>query len=123
MGGVQAFVSTSHIEGEKRPWSGKHLAIMASAMAVVGIEERMAAIEGASVQIDKRLGRLEWNSRRSEATFEVCTRKPGRSGEKSTACGRRYTGEIRNVYRMMLAVLIPMWVTIIGSIIGLALSR
>lgn len=31
--------------------------------------------------------------------------------------------DVRSLYRMTLSVLIPMWVTIVGAIIGIALTR
>ncbi|MFH1610024.1 MAG: hypothetical protein ABID40_05305 [Candidatus Bipolaricaulota bacterium] len=67
-------------------------------MPETALEERMAKIEWAFVQIDHRLGRVE--------------------AELS-----EIRGELRSLYRTMLSVLIPMWVTIIGAVVGVALTR
>lgn len=56
----------------------------------------MAKIEGAFTQIDQRLARVE-----TELT-EV-------------------RAEIRNLSRLIISVLIPMWVTIVGAILAVAL--
>ena len=61
------------------------------------MEERMARIEGAFEQMGKRLNHIE---------SEI----------------RELRGEIRSLYRTMIIILIPMWVTIMGAIIGLALA-
>lgn len=65
-------------------------------MAEAALEERMAKIEGAFTQIDQRLARVE-----TELT-EV-------------------RAEIRNLSRLIISVLIPMWVTIVGAILAVAL--
>ncbi|MCL0046428.1 hypothetical protein M1N18_00365 [Dehalococcoidales bacterium] len=57
----------------------------------------MARIEGAFEQMGKRLNHIE---------SEI----------------RELRGEIRSLYRTMIIILIPMWVTIMGAIIGLALA-
>ena len=57
----------------------------------------MARIEGAFEQVSKRLNHTE---------SEI--------GEPR--------GEIRSLYRTMIIILIPMWVTIMGAVIGLALA-
>ena len=69
----------------------------------------MAKIEGAFGQIDQRLGRVEAEITALRAEF--------REGIASVR------EEIKALYRMVLTVLIPMWVTIIGAIIGIALTR
>ncbi|MGY4706282.1 hypothetical protein ACVNPS_00805 [Candidatus Bipolaricaulota sp. J31] len=69
----------------------------------------MAKIEGAFEQIDQRLGRLE-------AEVSQIRREVGEGFDEL----RR---ELRSIYRMVITVLIPMWVTIIGAIIGIALTR
>ena len=78
-------------------------------MAQTGLEERMAKIEGAFQQIDQRLGRLETEIQvlRQEIQQELNSVRE----------------DIRALYHMALSVLIPMWVTIIGAIIGIALTR
>ncbi len=65
----------------------------------------MAKIEGAFGQIDRRLGRLETELLQMREQIDGLYK------------------EIRSLYRMALSVLIPMWVTIIGAIIGIALTR
>lgn len=78
-------------------------------METTGLAERMAHIEGAFVQIDQRLGQVE----RDLSGIR------GEIGSLRIEMQR----EIRFLYRMMIGMLIPMWVTIIGAIIGVALTR
>ena len=72
-------------------------------METTGLAERMAHIEGAFAQIDRRLSRVE--AELSDLRGEI----------------RALHGELRTLYRVTISVLIPMWVTIIGSIIAVAL--
>ena len=72
----------------------------------------MAKIEGAFEQIDRRLGRLE---------TEILQIREEMREMRGELVG--LYKEIRNLYRMVISVLIPMWVTIIGAIIGIALTR
>ena len=57
-------------------------------METTGLAERMADIEGAFAQIDRRLGRVE-----AELRGEI----------------RALHGELRTLYRVAISVLIPMW--------------
>jgi len=103
-------------------------------MAQTGLEERMAKIEGAFEQIDKRLGRLEAEvhslreemaSLRQELHNEVATVR-GEMGSFREEVYREIgslRADIKALYRMTLSVLVPMWVTIIGAIIGIALTK
>ena len=94
----------------------------------------MAKIEGAFEQIDKRLGRLEAEvhslreemaSLRQELHNEVATVR-GEIGSFREEVYREIgslRADIKALYRMTLSVLVPMWVTIIGAIIGIALTK
>jgi len=94
----------------------------------------MAKIEGAFEQIDKRLGRLEAEvhslreemaSFRQELHNEVATVR-GEMGSFREEVYREIgslRADIKALYRMTLSVLVPMWVTIIGAIIGIALTK
>ncbi len=119
------------------------------AIAQTSLEERMARIEGAFGQIDQCLGRVEDEmiSLREELRAEIAAIRKELKGEISSLKGeihslrgevmggigsvrdeamgeiRSLRGEVKGLYRMNLSVLIPMWVTIIGSIIGIALTR
>jgi len=103
-------------------------------MAQTGLEERMAKIEGAFEQIDKRLGRLEAEvhslreemaSLRQELHNEVAIvrREMGSFREEVYREIGSLRADIKALYRMTLSVLVPMWVTIIGAIIGIALTK
>ncbi len=100
----------------------------------MGLEERMAKIEGTFEQIDKRLGRLEAEvhflreemaSLREEFRNEIAAVR----GEMSSFREEVYReigslrADMKALYRMTISVLIPMWVTIIGAIIGIALTK
>ena len=100
-------------------------------MAQAGLEERMAKIEGTFQQIDQRLGRLETEitTLRSEMKTEI---QGLRQEMRHDIKGLRQEiqqelnsvrEDLKALYRMALSVLIPMWVTIIGAIIGIALTR
>ncbi len=80
----------------------------------------MAKIEGAFSQIDQRLGRVEAElvTLRTELRREISSVREELKEEITAA-----RDEVRSLYRMTLSVLIPMWVTIIGAIIGIALTR
>ena len=94
----------------------------------------MAKIEGAFEQIDKRLGRLEAEvhslreemaSLRQELHNEAATVR-GEMGSFREEVYREIgslRADIKALYRMTLSVLVPMWVTIIGAIIGIALTK
>jgi len=73
-----------------------------------GLEERVAKIEGAVSQMNERLNHLgnEITGLRGEM----------RDMEKSLRA------EIRSNFKWMLGILIPMWVTIIGTFVGLFLT-
>ncbi len=103
-------------------------------MAQTSLEERMAKIEGAFGQIDQRLGRVEAEmiSLREELRAEIATIREELKGEINSVREevksvreevKSVREEVKSLYRMNLSVLIPMWVTIIGSIIGIALTR
>jgi len=62
------------------------------------LRERMARIEGAFEQMNARLNHIE---------SEI----------------RELRGDIKTLYRTMLAILIPMWVTIIAAIITAGLLK
>ena len=62
-----------------------------------GLEERVAKLEGTVSQMNERLNHL------------------GREISELRA-------EIRSNFRWMLGILIPMWVTIIGTFVGLFLT-
>ena len=85
-------------------------------MAQTSLEERMAKLEGAYEQIDQRLGRVEAEL---IALREEMQRQINAVRQEIEAV----RAEVRAVYRMMISILIPMWVTIIGAIIGIALTR
>jgi len=89
-------------------------------MAQTGLEERMAKIEGAFEQIDRRLGRVEAElvSLRRELHQQISAVREELKGEINSV-----REDVRSLYRMTLSVLIPMWVTIVGAIIGIALTR
>ena len=89
-------------------------------MAQTGLEERMARIKGAFEQIDRRLGRVEAElvSLRRDLHRQISAVREELKGEINSV------GEdVRSLYRMTLSVLIPMWVTPVGAIIGIALTR
>ena len=80
----------------------------------------MAKIEGAFEQIDRRLGRVEAElvSLRRELHRQISAVREELKGEINSV------GEdVRSLYRMTLSVLIPMWVTPVGAIIGIVLTR
>lgn len=80
----------------------------------------MAKIEGAFEQIDRRLGRVEVKlvSLRRELHQQISAVREELKGEINSV------GEdVRSLYRMTLSVLIPMWVTPVGVIIGIALTH
>ena len=80
----------------------------------------MARIEGAFEQIDRRLGRVEAElvSLRRGLHRQISAVREELKGETNSV------GEdVRSLYRMTLSVLIPMWVTPVGAIIGIALIR
>ena len=89
-------------------------------MAQTGLEERMAKIEGAFEQIDRRLGRVEAElvSLRTDLHRQISAVREELKGEINSV-----REDVRSLYRMTLSVLIPMWVTIVGAIIGIALTR
>ena len=78
----------------------------------------MAKIEGAFEQIDRRLGRVEAElvSLRRELHQQISAVREELKGEINSV-----REDVRSLYRMTLSVLIPMWVTIVGAIIGIAL--
>ena len=80
----------------------------------------MAKIEGAFEQIDQRLGRVEAElvSLRRELHQQISAVREELKGEINSV-----REDVRSLYRMTLSVLIPMWVTIVGAIIGIALTR
>jgi len=80
----------------------------------------MAKIEGAFGQIDRRLGRVEAElvSLRREPHRQISAVRKELKGEINSV-----REDVRSLYRMSLSVLIPMWVTIVGAIIGIALTR
>ena len=80
----------------------------------------MAKIEGAFQQIDQRLSRVEAElvSLRTDIHRDISAVRKELKGEINSA-----REDVRSLYRMTLSVLIPMWVTIIGAIIGIALTR
>ncbi|MDI6814532.1 MAG: hypothetical protein QMC90_00385 [Dehalococcoidales bacterium] len=65
----------------------------------------MARIEGAFEQMGKRLNHIE--SEIGEIRGKI----------------RELRSEIRSLYRTMIIILIPMWVTIMGAVIGVALAE
>jgi len=81
-------------------------------METTGLAERMAHIEGAFAQIDQRLGQVERDL--SGIRGEIGSLRVAMVAMQD---------EIRSLYRMVIGVLIPMWVTIIGAIIAVALTR
>ena len=80
----------------------------------------MAKIEGAFEQIDRRLRRVEAElvSLRTDLQRQISAVREELKGEINSV------GEdVRSLYRMTLSVLIPMWVTPVGAIIGIALTH
>ena len=80
----------------------------------------MAKIEGAFEQIDRRLGRVEAElvSLRTDLHQQISAVREELKGEINSV-----REDVCSLYRMTLSVLIPMWVTIVGAIIGIALTR
>lgn len=100
-------------------------------MAETALEERMAKIEGAFTQIDQRLGRVEielvelrrqMNEELGEVRREIKSLRDEMHSEIGSLRDEMHS-KIDSLYHMTLYVLIPMWVTIIGALIGVALTR
>jgi predicted nucleic acid-binding Zn-ribbon protein len=86
------------------------------------MEERLARIEGAFEQMGKRLNHVETEIEGLRGEIrdlrgEIRDLRGELGGEI-----RDLRSEIRSLYRMMIVILIPMWVTIMGTMIGLALA-
>lgn len=80
----------------------------------------MPKIEGAFTQIDQRLGRVEIE------LVELRRQMNEELGEVQREIGSlrdEMHSRIDSLYRMTLYTLIPMWVTIIGALIGVVLTR
>ena len=91
-----------------------------------GLEERVAKIEGAVSQMNERLNHLgnEITGLRGEMKEMEKSLRGEISGLRSEMNGmeKSLRAEIRSNFKWTLGILIPMWVTIIGTFVGLFLT-